>query len=164
MSSATSSLANLYYDESINKWVKGWFNNGTDFNSSYSPDNYRQHDTPDVTSETDADEHSRIITIADCVRIPSWAASFVIGGNDYKNLLNICYRRGNLVDIVGEPKEYMCVDSKLVTVVTLIATGENKKVRQCMRQVKCDLIKTIKKAIQMKKDGTWKRHRNWRNY
>ena len=93
-------------------------------------------------------------TITDTVHIPRWATSFVLGGRDMKHIINIFRRHGSIVDIVGinNYEELNCIP---ITVVTLISIGTKDIAIEAMQNVKRDLISTINKAKQMKRDRTW---------
>ena len=100
-----------------------------------------------------------LITITEALHIPRWATGFVLGGRDNKHLFNIFRRHDNIVDLVGETCCHTFRNGYKVTVVTLIANGIKDEVLAAMRDVKRDIIGTIKKAKDMKRDGSWKDNR-----
>ena len=112
--------------------------------------------SPSYTAEADRQSS---ITITEAVHIPRWATGFVLGGRDNKHLYNIFRRHDDIVDLVGETCCHTFRNGHKVTVVTLIANGTKDAVLGAMRDVKRDIIGTIKKAKDMKRDGSWKDNR-----
>jgi hypothetical protein len=93
------------------------------------------------------------------MHIPRWATGFVLGGRDNKHLFNIFRRHRDIVDLVGDTCCHTFRTGHKVTVVTLIANGPKNEVLDAMRDVKRDIIGTIKKAKDMKRDGSWNNDR-----
>ena len=117
----------------------------------YNP-NTRSHSRASSPREQ---RNEREITITDALHIPRWATGFVLGGRDNKHLENICRRHGHLITYVGVPTTFEQPNGQIFTIVTLIGFGYHNDVCEAMRNVKRDIFGTIKKAKQMKKDGTW---------
>ena len=124
--------------------------------SMSSPD-YNAH-SPHIPRSPSISSESRIVTITDSVHIPTWATGFVLGGQENKHLYNIFRKHGSIVDIVGVQK-YESRDCRPINIVCLIAIGRKEEVSSSMRAVKHDLLGTIKKAKQMKHEGTWRDER-----
>jgi len=95
------------------------------------------------------------------VHIPRWAASFVFGGRELTNFYNLCKRNDNLVahTPVSEERDWTTFkqpSGQIFAVLILIGYGEASRVDAAMRAVKSGLMATLRKAKQMKTDGTWR--------
>lgn len=126
-------------------------NNGEydDINSAHPP------------AHSPREEHE--ITITDAIHIPRWAIGYVLGGRANKHLNNILRGEGNLIEKVGEPVSHKLRSGKIVMVLTLIGSGVHSTITTAMTNVKRSLINAIKKAKQMKTDGTWVDNRQNKN-
>jgi hypothetical protein len=119
--------------------------------------------SPSYTLPTHSPRQEQEITITDAIHISRWAIGYVLGGRSNKHLKNVLKSQGNLIEKVGEPVSHKLKSGKIVMVLSLIGTGVHSGVTKAMHNVKRSLIVAIKKAKQMKTNGTWVDNRRNKN-
>ena len=130
----------------------------------YRHDRRTRSPSPDYRHDRRAASRSHgptMVTRTGAVHIPRWAAPFVFGGRELKNFHNLCERNENLVTYVpaSENRDWTTFkqpSGQIFAVLILIGYGEATRVDAAMRAIKSGLMSTLRKAKQMKTDGTWR--------
>jgi hypothetical protein len=102
-----------------------------------------------------------MVTRTGVIHIPRWAAKFVFGGRNLKNFNNLCMRNNNLITYVpaAEGRDWTTFrqpTGQIFAILTMIGYGEANHVDAAMHAVKSGLMATLRRAKQMKTDGTWR--------
>jgi hypothetical protein len=101
-------------------------------------------------------KNTKIVTQTLSLYIPLWATSFVLGGRNYKNIYKLCNRYGDIVTAACDPFTFRQPNRAIVTVVVLIGFGDQHKLNNALYNIKTNLMHTLKKAQEMKCNGTWR--------